>query len=204
MTTITLPLDGKEPEHGPAWSGCVAPERWRCWTGQGAEVEVANLLVALVMALKPEVIVETGTHLGVTVNALAAGCRANGSGHVWSLEPDEGWIAAATHVLGSNGLVDYVTLVQGEDVVAMIEAHDLAGRIGLGYVDCGEPTRRRASVAQAVLDNVTAHGVVLVHDTSEAWDAWGDGLRGALSEMHWRGIVHLPTPRGLTILGRAW
>lgn len=196
--TLSLPLEGNAPEEGPAWSGCRNPELWSCWTGQGVEVEVANLLVALVNALKPDVVVETGTHVGVATAALAAGCRANGFGHVWTLEPEEAHVIVAKEVALRSGVSDYVSFVIGDDAEAMVAEHELSGRIGFALVDCGEPMVRRANVAAMLEGHMADHGVIAVHDTSEWWDKWGDGLRGALNGA---GTLHLPTPRGLTLIG---
>lgn len=195
---ITLPLVGNFPDDGPPWDGCVNPNAWSCWTRMGVEVEVANFLVALVLLLKPDVILETGTHLGVSTNALGAACRAMGKGHVWTLEPDEGCILVAKEVCLKAGVSPFVTFIQGESVEQMIAEHSLSGKIGFAFVDCGEPMRRRGEVAGLIEQHMKDHGVIAIHDTSEAWDKWGDGLRTSLMGY---GLIHLPTPRGLTLLG---
>ena len=53
-----------------------------------AEAEVLEFLRTLVTTLKPELIVETGSFLGVSTLWMAEGMRANGFGKIISCEFD--------------------------------------------------------------------------------------------------------------------
>ena len=52
----------------------------------GVEVEVAELLYSLVRSIKPNRIVETGTHLGISSLYMALAARENNKGKVITYE----------------------------------------------------------------------------------------------------------------------
>ncbi len=58
------------------------------WDEMAVEVEVAELLYALVRAAKPELVVEAGTGRGIASVFLAEALRDNGLGWLVSFEPD--------------------------------------------------------------------------------------------------------------------
>jgi predicted O-methyltransferase YrrM len=74
------------------------------------ELEVLELLGAMVRALQPDVVVETGTHRGFGAEAMGEALVRNGQGHLWSVERDPGLaLEAAERVAGLP-----VTVVVGD------------------------------------------------------------------------------------------
>lgn len=67
---------------------CAEPRLWRAHDNQAAEVEVSEFVGALVRLVKPAVAVETGTHRGHTAVAIGEALKANGVGHLYTLEVD--------------------------------------------------------------------------------------------------------------------
>lgn len=65
---------------------CPHPYRWHATDGQSTEDEVTTLVAAMVTALQPDFVVETGTCLGNTAEAIGRALRANGQGELVSLE----------------------------------------------------------------------------------------------------------------------
>lgn len=65
-----------------------------------------QVLYALVRALKPKQIVEIGVHMGASTTHLRAAVRANGVGHVISIDK---WAGAGSLI--PNDLADYGTLI---------------------------------------------------------------------------------------------
>ena len=59
------------------------------------ELEVAELLYALVRQSKPNVVVECGSGKGYASRFIAEGLKANGKGYLWTYEQDSeyGWLA---------------------------------------------------------------------------------------------------------------
>ena len=69
-------------------SDCPHPERWHATDDQSTEAEVTFLIGAMVVALQPDFLVETGTCIGNTTEAIGKALRANGHGELVSLEVD--------------------------------------------------------------------------------------------------------------------
>ena len=64
----------------------ASPELWSTHDDQTSEDEVVRLIVALVDAVKPQIVVEVGSYLGYT--AAAIGVVIRGYGHLHSFEAD--------------------------------------------------------------------------------------------------------------------
>lgn len=73
-------------EPSAPWSDCPHPELWTAHDGMATEVEVLELVAAMVRATQPEIVVETGTWLGYGAQAIGRALEANGHGHLWTLE----------------------------------------------------------------------------------------------------------------------
>lgn len=67
---------------------CPHPEYWMSPGPSSTEVEVSRLVGAFVRALKPELVVETGTGLGQTAELIGQALARNGRGRLVSLETD--------------------------------------------------------------------------------------------------------------------
>lgn len=79
----------------PASPWCPNPEWWSAEDAQSAEVEVSALVGAFVRALKPSLVVETGTAYGFTARAIGEALKDNGRGHLVTLEVDAALVAIA-------------------------------------------------------------------------------------------------------------
>src|SRR4051812_16620659 len=73
--------------HGPAGSVDVADKRHLSYAS--VELEVGQLYYALVLLLRPQWILETGTHIGYSTCKLAQGLRDTGAydGRVITMDP---------------------------------------------------------------------------------------------------------------------
>jgi predicted O-methyltransferase YrrM len=69
------------------------------WDGMAVELEVAELLYALVRALKPSIVVEAGTGRGISARFLAEALEDNGKGTLLSYEPDPDFARQAADML---------------------------------------------------------------------------------------------------------
>lgn len=188
--------DLTRPEIHPAWPECPEPTRWRCWDEQSAEVEVADFLSVLVRLLKPMVVVETGTHQGRSTQAIAEGLRDNGRGLCHSIERQAEHVAQARDRLREVGLLQWVSLLQG-DSLDLLPA--FSQPIDLFFSDSDLAIRGEEIVT--VWPKLSARAVIVAHDTSPHHAVVRRDLDrfvadGLLS------LVHLPTPRGLTLARR--
>ncbi|MBN9615273.1 MAG: methyltransferase, partial [Acidobacteriales bacterium] len=76
------------PEYHRATPECPRPERWHMFDSMTAEAEVLEFLRTLITTVKPELVVETGSFLGVSTLWIAEGLKANGFGKIISCEFD--------------------------------------------------------------------------------------------------------------------
>src|SRR5580704_6750513 len=77
-----------QPESKAATPECPHPERWRMFDSMTAEVEVLEFLRTLVTTIKPNLVVETGTFMGVSTVWIAEAMRLNGVGRIVTCEYD--------------------------------------------------------------------------------------------------------------------
>jgi hypothetical protein len=77
-------------------SECPYPGRWRAVDAYATETEVTALVAAFVRALQPDLVVETGSWIGTTTEAIGEALLGNGHGELVSLEidPDKAALAA--------------------------------------------------------------------------------------------------------------
>jgi len=69
---------------------CPHPEYWHTDDCETTEVEVVELVAALVRAIQPELVVETGTYKGDTARAIGKALKKNGHGRLVTFEVEEG------------------------------------------------------------------------------------------------------------------
>lgn len=67
---------------------CPYPERWHATDALSTEAEVTDLVAAIVVALQPDFVVETGTCIGNTAEAIGRALLRNGRGELVTLELD--------------------------------------------------------------------------------------------------------------------
>src|SRR5271154_72336 len=77
-----------KPEYHRATPECPDPERWSMIDSMTAEVEVLEFIATLVTTIKPRLVVETGSFLGVSTEGIARGLERKGFGKVISCEFD--------------------------------------------------------------------------------------------------------------------
>src|SRR5215475_7455727 len=83
------------PEYHRPTPECPQPELWSMYDSMTAEVEVLEFLRTLVTTAKPNLVVETGTFMGVSTLWIAEALRLNGRGRIVSCEYDPQVFATA-------------------------------------------------------------------------------------------------------------
>ena len=124
------------PEYHRATPECPHPERWHMYDSMTAEAEVLEFLRTLVTTMKPELIVETGSFLGVSTLWMAEGLRANGFGRIVSCEFDPVVFAKAREKIAASELAGYIELRNESSLVMQVE-----GTIDLLFSDSDLPIR---------------------------------------------------------------
>ncbi len=181
-------------EYTPPTPECPNPELWSMVDSQTTELEVLEFLKSLVVALKPHLIVETGTFLGYGTIKMAEGLRANGFGKLITIEYDPVIYAKARERIEAAGLGDWVESRNESSLETRIN-----GTIDLLFSDSAlavrEPEIRR------LLPQVDPRGLIAIHDASSHFGV----VRDLASRMEQEGllsVVMLSTPRGLVLAQR--
>lgn len=177
------------------------------WGKGAASVEEALCLYGLVVALKPAFCLETGTETGWTAAHLALGLEQNKGGTLITLETDPASAAEARANLQKCGLEKRVTVLEmssfdylrGYDSTA--QEPDVSNpKIDFALLDTH--IEMRAEELALLTPHLSPHAVVVVHDTSPQHPCRGETQ--LLQQLYASGfqVIHLPTPRGLTVMQR--
>lgn len=179
------------PEYHRATPECPHPDRWHMFDSMTAEAEVLEFLRTLITTIKPELVVETGSFLGVSTLWIAEGLKANGFGKIVSCEFDPIVFAKAKEKIAASGLSEWIELRNESS----LEMH-IDGTIDLFFSDSDMPIRE--AEVKRFLPQIRATGLILMHDASSHLKV----VRDAAFKMESEGLlscVFLPTPRGLVV-----
>ena len=178
-------------EYHRATPECPHPERWRMFDTMTAEVEVLEFLRCLMTTVKPGLVVETGTFLGVSTLYMAEGLKANGRGKIITCEPDKDVFAKAKEKIEGSGL--------GKWVDPRCESSmDIKVPGTIDVLFCDSLPELREPEVRHFLPQVNPNGVILMHDASSHLKT----VREAALRMEQEGLISvvlLPTPRGLVL-----
>ncbi|MGE0407327.1 MAG: O-methyltransferase, partial [Candidatus Korobacteraceae bacterium] len=148
-----------QPEYHRATPECPHPERWSMYDSMTAEVEVLEFLRTVVTTLKPELVVETGTFLGVSTLWIAEALKANGRGRVVTCEYDPVVFAKAQERIQGSGLGKWIEMHNQSSLELKV-----AGKIDLLFSDSDMPIREQE--VRHFLPQLNPNGLILMHDAS--------------------------------------
>ena len=185
-----------QPEYHRATPECPHPEQWSMFDSMTAELEVLELLATLVTTLKPQLVVETGSFLGVSTEWIARGLERNAAGgapagKVISCEYDPVVFTRAKQRFGSNPLSRFIDLRNESSLEMKVD-----GSIDLLFSD-SDPDLREAEVKR-FLPQMNPNGLIVIHDASSHLKT----VREAAKKLEREGLISvllLPTPRGLVL-----
>jgi prolipoprotein diacylglyceryl transferase len=183
-----------QPEYHQPTPECPHPERWSMYDSMTAEVEVLEFLRALVTTLKPNLVVETGTFMGISSLWIAEGLKRNGFGKLITCEYDPAVFARAAEKIYKSGLQEWIDFRNESSLEAKIN-----GTIDLLF--CDSAIELREQEVRRFLPQVSENGVILMHDASSHLKT----VREAALRLQHEGLVSvvlLPTPRGLVLAQR--
>ena len=179
------------PEYHRATPECPHPERWHMYDSMTAEAEVLEFLRTLITTIKPALVVETGSFLGVSTLWIAEALKSNGFGKIISCEFDPLVFEKAKEKIAASGLSEWIELRNESSLEMHIE-----GTIDLFFSDSDMPIRE--AEVKRFLPQIRPTGIILIHDASSHLKV----VRDAAFKLEADGLlscVFLPTPRGLVI-----
>jgi prolipoprotein diacylglyceryl transferase len=183
--------DVLQPEYHRATPECPHPERWSMYDSMTAEVEVLEFLRCLVRTVKPQLVVETGTFMGISTLWIAEGLKANGFGRIVTCEYDPQVFATGKERIAGSAVADWVDVRNESSLEIKIE-----GQIDLLFSDSDPPLREKE--VRRFLPQMNPNGLILMHDASSHLQT----VREAALRMEREGLISvvlMPTPRGLVV-----
>jgi predicted O-methyltransferase YrrM len=179
------------PEYHRATPECPHPERWSMYDSMTAEVEVLEFVRTLVTTIKPTLVLETGTFMGVSTLWIAEALRLNGFGRIVSCEYDPAVFATAKEKFDASEFRDLIDLRNESSLEMKVE-----GTIDLFFSDSDMPIREQE--VRRYLPQISPFGIILMHDASSHLKQ----VREAALKLEAEGLISvvlLPTPRGLVV-----
>ncbi len=179
------------PEYHRPTPECPHPERWSMYDSMTAEVEVLEFLRTLVTTIKPNLVVETGTFMGVSTLWIAEALRLNGFGRIISCEYDPKMFEVAREKIETSEFRDLIELRQESSLEMRVE-----GTIDLFFSDSDVAIREQE--VRRYLPQISPFGIILMHDASSHMK----DVREAALKLEREGLISvvlLPTPRGLVV-----
>jgi predicted O-methyltransferase YrrM len=191
LETMAVAGDVQQPEYTEPSLECPEPRLWSMYDPQTAEKEVLDLLYALVRALKPRLVVETGTFSGISSTYIARAMKENGRGQLITCEIDPLVHQNARGRFRAAGLSTMIDCRLGSSLDLKI--HD---QIDLLY--CDSDLKVRGVEVRRFLPNLNPFGLILMHDAGSRFKV----VREAALQMESEGLISVvlvSTPRGLVI-----
>lgn len=189
----------------------VGGEPYHMFNTGGVEAEVGEFLYGMVRMIQPSLVLETGTHLGISSVYLGLALKENGHGKLITIEFNPPFYLMAQALFEHLEISSQVELVRGK-----VERWDPGDRVfDLAFLDT-EPSFRFGEMLK-FYPNIKEGGLILIHDLhanlglsfspqeSRQVSAFGDFREkiGYLIEEHAIQTVSFPSPRGLTMFQKA-
>ncbi len=183
--------DQLQPEYTGPSAECPNPSRWSMYDSMTAEVEVLDLIKSIVRALKPELVVETGTFTGISSLSIAEGLRENGFGRLITCEYDPKVQERAADRFRKSALRAYIDS-------RCCSSLDLQVDQPIDLLFCDSELTIREAEVRHFIPRVNPYGLILMHDAGSHFKV----VREAAYRMESEGLISVitvSTPRGLVI-----
>ena len=192
----------------------VTGENFKMFNTGGVEVEVAELLYSLVSVWKPNFILETGTHLGISAAYMGLACKENERGTISTYEVIPSLLKQAEALwedIGLNPIKSDDTKYVNGILRPSLDA-EVMGPIDLLFLD-SEPQFRFDEFIK-FWPLVSPGGLIAIHDLHPSLGKHGNTYHGVLDWPYgeWEPklgeyvknfdvqMIHTPNPRGMVLL----
>lgn len=173
---------------------CPEPSLWQCFDEQSAEVEVLEFMYSLVRALKPKLVVETGSCRGLSACYIGKALRDNKRGKLITCEIDPKYHEMTRELITKARLLEQVECVLSSSLdldIAVDQPIDLLFSDSMPNIRMKELEKFDA--------NLSTQSLIAIHDVNSGFHAQ---LRETVLKQdkdRKLSVVLLPTPRGLAL-----
>lgn len=171
---------------------CPNPEYWHSRDSESTEYEISELVAALVRAVQPEFVLETGTAYGVTSYNIGCALFKNGHGKLVSVDNDRKMIEAARERIASAPVSIPVEILFGNSMY-----YTPPQPIDFAFFDSWQEGRAEEFMRFYNMGMLKGGAIVAFHDTAPHHQVWK-----YVKQLEEEGLVKTITihsPRGLTI-----
>lgn len=184
---------------------CPDPERWHSTDSDSTEIEVSRLVAAFVTALRPDLVIETGSAWGQTSAMIGHALTATGQGHLITCEVDPERVTATRE--RCHGLPVFVEPRPSLEVITdHVNARDEKDRpVRFAFLD--SLLDLRVPELEAIRPLLAPGAIVGIHDCGDPVGAKFRSFSAEVATAAERmgfSRLSLPTPRGVTFLGWSW
>lgn len=152
-----------------------------------SDVGMRNLLFTHALNMRPQTILEIGTHIGAAAVVIAQALKLNGFGKLFTIEPGSAYRATAAKHIATAGLTDWIEQISGLSTDAAVRRQlQAVAPFEIIFVDANHDyaaVKREVAFYWGLLAN---NGLMLFHDTGThavTFDSTGaGGVRRALEE----------------------
>lgn len=177
-----------ESRYTPAKPDCPNPGHWHANDAFGTECEVSEGIYGLVRMMQPAIVVETGTYVGQTADAICRALVENGHGRLITIEKHP-----HTADLARGKLAPFIDSGVVQLVCGDAEKHELphGEMVDLLFCDGGN----RLAEIRNFLPFMSNRALILLHDSRRSMEL------EALEDLRFNGwtTLQIPTPRGVAI-----
>jgi hypothetical protein len=165
----------------------------------GVEIEVGEFLYGLVRLIKPNIILETGTYVGIATSYMALALKQNQKGKIITIEAHQTSFDASRMVFQALNIQDYI-----ESIIGRVEDFNFTDQADMLFLDT-EPNTRFKEL-ERFWGNLLPGAIIGIHDLKkdmgqESGLDWGEpsGRIKQLIVNHELQSIHFDNPRGLYI-----
>jgi predicted O-methyltransferase YrrM len=184
------------------------PPDYEMFNTGGVEVEVAEFLYSFVRLIKPSIVIETGTHLGVSSTYMARACQVNNKGQIITFEVISSLQQEAMALWNDVGVTPYIS----SNLQPSLNAELFGVQADMLFLD-SEPQYRFAEF-EKFWPNLKVGGFVVIHDLHPSLGHHGETYHGTYDWPYgyWREsfirqvaeefniqTLQIQSPRGMTI-----
>ena len=177
---------------------CPHPERWHSPDSDSTEIEVSRLVAAFVEALRPDLVIETGSAFGQTAELIGDVLYTAGVGELITFEVDPARVKATEERV--SGLpVQVMQMPSLAGINGLVQRN--SGEVGFAWLD--SLFELRVPELRAIRPLLAPGAIVGIHDCGEPGHTkYNNFAREVALEADRLGFnrLSLPTPRGVTFL----
>lgn len=162
-------MSWEEQLHSEIYSGVIQDPwngKWKQvprFGGQMAvELEVGELLRALVRATKPEIVIETGTYKGFSTLMIASALKHNDLGHLYTIDLNDWNVIDECRKFE---LDSFVTFIKSDSSVAIQGLLRTIKKIDFLWLDADHTTQAVLNEVSAAMPGLKPGTLIAMHDT---------------------------------------